>query len=40
MRSRLDKIGVVKVFILDDLLNDEEWNAFTNEVFHHILRIL
>jgi len=39
MRSRLEQIGVIKVFILDDLLNDEEWNAFTNEVFHHILRI-
>lgn len=40
MRSRLDKIGDVKVFIFDDLLNDEEWNAFTNEVFHYILRIV
>ena len=40
MRSRLEQIGIIKVFILDDLLNDAEWNAFTNEVFHYILRIV
>ena len=26
MRSRLEQIGIIKVFILDDLLNDEEWD--------------
>ena len=40
MQSRLEQIGVVKVFILDHLLNDEKWNKFTTEVFHHTLRIL
>ncbi len=40
MQSRLEQIGVVKVFVLDNLLNDDGWNHFTNEVFHHTLRIL
>lgn len=40
MRSRLEQIGVVKVFILDSLLNDDGWDDFTREVFHHTLRIL
>ena len=40
MQSRLEQIGIVKVFILDDLLNDDGWNDFTTEVFHHVLRIL
>ena len=38
MASRLDQHDV-KVFILDDLLNDDGWNAFTTELFHHALRI-
>ena len=40
MQSRLEQIGVVKVFVLDDLLNDDGWNDFTTEVFHHTLRVL
>ncbi len=40
MQSRLEQIGVVKVFILDELLNDDGWKNFTMEVFHHTLRIL
>ena len=39
MESRLTQLNV-KVFILDDLLNDDTWNAFTNELFHHALRIV
>lgn len=38
MESRLAQHNV-KVFILDDLLNDDTWNAFTTELFHHALRI-
>lgn len=40
MQTRLEQLGVRSVFILDDLLNDDEWNRFTREVFHHILRVL
>ena len=40
MQVRLEQIGVIKVFILDNLLNDDEWNDFTKEVFHHTLRVL
>ncbi len=40
MRSRLDQMGVNKVFLLDDLAYDgERWNDFTNEVFHYAIRI-
>ena len=35
-RNGLDS---VKVFILDNLLNNDNWNAFTTELFHHALRI-
>ena len=38
MESRLAQHDV-KVFILDDLLNDHTWNVFTTELFHHALRI-
>ncbi len=39
MQTRLEQLGVRSVFILDDLLNDDEWRRFTREVFHHILRL-
>ena len=40
MRARLDQMGVVKVFLLDDLSHDsEQWNDFLNEVFHYTVRI-
>ena len=39
MQSRLTQ-KAVNVFILDDLLNDDDWNAFTIELFHHALRIV
>lgn len=40
MQGRLDQIGVVKVFLLDDLAHDGQgWTDFINEVFHYTLRI-
>ena len=40
MRSRLEKMGVVKVYWLDDVAYDgEPWLAFLNEVFHYTVRI-
>ena len=40
MRTRLDQMGVVKVFLLDDLARDgEAWTNFINEVFHYTVRI-
>lgn len=38
MSTRLRQLRV-KVFILDDLLDDDSWNAFVTELFHHALRI-
>lgn len=38
MEARLAQHNV-RVFVLDDLLNDAVWNAFTTELFHHALRI-
>lgn len=41
MRSRLDEIGVVKVYLLDDLSEDgDHWDGFTQEVFHHAVRVI
>jgi len=41
MQTRLDAIGNVKVFMLDDLAQDgEHWDEFTNEVFHHAIRVI
>ena len=41
MRRRLTQIGVVKVFLLDELAHDgEPWEAFTIEVFHHVVRVM
>lgn len=39
MRSRLDQIAA-KVYILDNLLNDDGWDDFTTELFHYTLRIV
>ena len=40
MNSRLNDLGILKRFLLDDLRrNTEEWADFLNEVFHHTVRI-
>ncbi len=40
MQQRLEQIGAIKVFLLDELASDgEQWDAFTQELFHHALRI-
>ena len=40
MRSRLKAMGVVKVFLLDEVAHDgEPWTRFLNEVFHYTVRI-
>ena len=40
MKARLEQLGVVKVFLLDDLSHDgEQWTDFLNEVFHYTVRI-
>ncbi|MCY4654453.1 MAG: XcyI family restriction endonuclease [Dehalococcoidia bacterium] len=40
MESRLENMGVTKVFLLDDLAHDsEDWIDFLNEVFHYTIRI-
>lgn len=41
MQARLDALGNVKVYMLDDLdQDDDHWNDFTNEVFHHAVRVI
>ena len=40
MQNRLQNIGVVKVFLLDDVVIDgPRWISFLNEVFHFTLRM-
>ena len=40
MADRLDKLGIVKRFLLDDLTADADgWFDFVNELFHHTVRI-
>lgn len=40
MRTRLNDIGVVKVYQLSSLAQDgTDWDDFTQEVFHHAVRI-
>ena len=40
MESRLENMGVTKVFLLDNLAHDgEDWIDFLNEVFHYTVRI-
>lgn len=41
MQARLEQIGVVKTFLLHELQEGGSiWNDFTNELFHHGLRIV
>lgn len=40
MKSRLDEMGDIKVYLLHELSNDgEAWDDFINEVFFHAVRI-
>ncbi len=40
MGERLNRLGIVKTFLLDDLAHDgESWVQFLNEVFHYTVRI-
>ena len=40
MKTRLDQMGVVKVYLLGDLAVDgPSWEEFLNELFHHVIRI-
>ena len=40
MQTRVDQIGVVKLFLLDDFASDgKEWTRFLNEVFHYAVRV-
>ena len=40
MRARLDEMGIVKVYMLDDLAHDgDQWTEFVNELFHYTVRI-
>ena len=41
MQTRLDAMGNVKVYLLDDIAKDGgHWDDFTNEVFHHAVRVI
>jgi len=41
MRSRLDNLGNIKVYLLDELIGDgEAWDSFITEVFHYAVRIV
>ena len=40
MAERLDQLGIIERFLLDDLTQDDaKWAAFLNEVFHHTVRV-
>ena len=40
MGERLNRLGIVKTFLLDDLAHDgESWAEFLSEVFHFTVRI-
>ena len=40
MQNRLDQMGVVKSFLIDEVAeNGDGWTSFLNEVFHHTIRI-
>ncbi len=40
MNTRLNELGILKRYLLDDLRRSaEEWADFLNEVFHHTVRI-
>ena len=41
MQKRLDTIGNIKVYLLDEISQDgKKWDEFTNELFHHTVRII
>lgn len=41
MRTRLEEMGGIKVYLLDEISQDgERWDDFTNEVFHHAVRVI
>lgn len=41
MRHRLDEMGVVQTFLLDEIAEDgSEWERFLKELFHHALRLI
>lgn len=41
MRHRLEGMGVIKTFLLDEVAQDgSDWERFVNELFHHTLRLL
>lgn len=41
MRRRLELMGDIKTFLLDDVTSDgREWFSFLDEVFHHTVRIV
>ncbi|MCY4446319.1 MAG: XcyI family restriction endonuclease [Rhodobacteraceae bacterium] len=41
MQTRLESMGVMKVYLLDDILHDgERWDDFTNEVLHYAVRVI
>ena len=40
MGERLTRMGIGKVFLLDDVVNDgKPWDEFLDEVFHYTVRI-
>ena len=40
MSERLTRMGIGKVFLLDDVVNDgTPWEEFLDEVFHYTVRI-
>ena len=40
MQARLNSIGVIRSYLLSDLLKDGNmWDDFANEVFHHAVRV-
>ncbi len=41
MQARLDQIGDVKVYLLDDIsLDNNKWDVFIQELFHYTLRLI
>ena len=40
MKERLSELGIIKTYLMDDLVGDESsWVEFLNEVFHYTIRI-
>ncbi|MCY4263697.1 MAG: hypothetical protein OXE78_02430 [Gammaproteobacteria bacterium] len=41
MQKRLDTMGNIKVYQMDQITQDKEcWDEFMNEIFHHTIRII